>query len=87
MAKSKSQKPTNTQRLKRAGNQAALAKCRRDQANRNKARRALGLKPGDPREADHKRPLSKGGSNSKQNLRAVSRTTNRRKGAKSVKSR
>ena len=48
---------------------------------RKKARTMLGLKTGDPREADHKRPLSKGGSNTRRNLRAVSRTTNRRKGA------
>lgn len=49
---------------------------------RNKARREMGLAVGDPREVDHKVPLSKGGSNSKRNLRIVSRTTNRRKGNK-----
>ena len=49
---------------------------------RDKARRSLGLKPGDKREVDHIKPLSKGGSNGKKNIRAVSRTTNRRKGAK-----
>ncbi len=49
---------------------------------RNKARRKMGLKVGDPREVDHKVPLSKGGSNSRRNLRVVSRRTNRRKGAK-----
>ena len=42
----------------------------------------MGLKVGDPREVDHIKPLSKGGSNSKRNLRIVSRKTNRRKGAK-----
>lgn len=46
---------------------------------RNQARRKLGLKNGDSREVDHKNPLSKGGSNGKGNLRAVSRTENRRK--------
>ena len=51
---------------------------KRDQ--RNKARRKMGLKVGDPREVDHKVPLSKGGSNSRRNLRIVSRRTNRRKG-------
>ena len=51
-------------------------------AQRNAARAKLGLKAGDPREADHKNPISKGGSNRKDNLRAVSRSTNRRKGAK-----
>lgn len=49
-------------------------------AARNKARRMMGLKVGDPREVDHKKPLSKGGSNKKSNLRVVSRTTNRKKG-------
>lgn len=51
-------------------------------AQRNAARRKLGIPKGDPREADHKNPLSDGGSNSKRNLRAVSRSTNRKKGAK-----
>ena len=49
-------------------------------STRNKARRKLGLKVGDKREVDHKRPLSKGGTNGKGNLRAVSRKANRRKG-------
>ena len=49
---------------------------------RNKARRLMGLAVGDPREVDHKVPLSRGGSNSRHNLRVVSRRTNRRKGAK-----
>lgn len=51
-------------------------------AERNAARRKLGIPKGDPREADHKQPLSRGGSNSKRNLRAVSRETNRRKADK-----
>ncbi len=51
-------------------------------ALRNKARKLLGLKKGDPREADHIKPLSRGGGNGKRNLRAVSRRTNRSKGAK-----
>jgi 5-methylcytosine-specific restriction endonuclease McrA len=51
-------------------------------AERNAARRKMGLKKGDPREVDHKTPLSKGGSNSKRNLRVVSRKTNRSKGNK-----
>lgn len=49
-------------------------------SERNQARQKMGLKKGDPREVDHKVPLSKGGSNSKRNLRVVSRTTNRKKG-------
>ncbi len=52
---------------------------KKNRAKRNSARRRLGLKKGDPREADHKRPLSKGGSNSRRNLRAISRTSNRKK--------
>lgn len=51
-------------------------------SERNQARRKMGLKVGDPREVDHKVPLSKGGSNSKKNLRVVSRHTNRTKGNK-----
>jgi hypothetical protein len=50
-------------------------------AKRNKARSEAGLKVGDPREVDHKRPLSKGGSGSEDNTRVVSRSTNRKKAA------
>jgi 5-methylcytosine-specific restriction endonuclease McrA len=57
-------------------------KQRKLRSKRNQARRKAGLKKGDPREVDHKRPLSKGGSNGRKNLRVVSRTTNRRKGKK-----
>ena len=53
-----------------------------NRSKRNQARRKMGLKVGDPREVDHVKPLSKGGSNKKTNLRAVSRTTNRKKGDK-----
>ena len=48
---------------------------------RNKARSESGLAVGDPREVDHKKPLSKGGSNGKSNTRVVSRSTNRKKAA------
>lgn len=54
----------------------------KNRALRNAARRMMGLKVGDPREVDHKKPLSKGGTNSPNNLRVVSRSTNRQKGAK-----
>jgi len=54
----------------------------RKRAMRNAARRKLGLKKGDPRECDHRKPLSRGGTNHKNNLRAVARSTNRHKGAK-----
>lgn len=55
---------------------------KKNRAKRNAARKAMGLKVGDKREVDHKKPLSKGGSNAKKNLRVVSRTTNRKKGNK-----
>ena len=54
--------------------------------SRNAARRAMEkagrVRKGDGREVDHKVPLSRGGSNSRRNLRVVSRKVNRRKGAK-----
>jgi hypothetical protein len=50
---------------------------RKNRSMRNKARRKLGLKKGDPREVDHKTPLHRGGGNGRKNLRAVSRKTNR----------
>lgn len=43
----------------------------------NKARRKLGLKVGDPRDAHHVKPLRSGGSNSRSNLKAVHRSKNR----------
>lgn len=51
-------------------------------AARAKAMKAGKVKKGDGKEVDHKRPLSKGGSNSTKNTRVVSRATNRKKGAK-----
>lgn len=53
-----------------------------NRAKRNAARKKLGLKKGDKREVDHKKPLSKGGTNSLKNLRVVSRKTNRKKSNK-----
>ena len=52
---------------------------------RNKARKMLGLKVGDPREVDHVVPLSKNGSNGLHNLRVTSRGKNRRKGTRIIK--
>ena len=49
-------------------------------AARNRARRKMGLKNGDPRQVDHKRPLSKGGTNVTRNLRVVAKSYNLRKG-------
>lgn len=47
-----------------------------DRVKRNAARREMGLKVGDSRQVDHKKPLNQGGSNSKKNLRVVSAKTN-----------
>jgi len=49
-------------------------------AMRNLARRRSNLSKGDGKEVDHIKPLSSGGSNSEENTRVVSRTTNRKKG-------
>ena len=53
----------------------------KERAQRNAARAQMGLKVGDRREVDHKNPISNGGSNRIDNLRAVSRATNRNKGS------
>ena len=50
-------------------------------SQRNAARAKVGLAVGNPKEYDHKNPISNGGSNRKDNLRAVSQATNRRKGS------
>jgi 5-methylcytosine-specific restriction endonuclease McrA len=55
-------------------------------AARGRARTAVGLKVGDPREVDHVKPLSKGGDNSRSNLKVVSRKANAAKEAKSKQS-
>ena len=51
-------------------------------ATRNAARASKGLTKGDGKEVDHKKPLSKGGGNSKSNLRVTTRHTNRTKAAR-----
>ncbi len=51
----------------------------KDRAKRNTARRQAGLDVGDPREADHKKPLSEGGSNKKSNIRVISKEANAKK--------
>lgn len=48
----------------------------KDRAARNKARREAGLKVGDSRQADHKKPLSEGGSTKKSNVQILSRKAN-----------
>lgn len=55
---------------------------KKNRAARNSARKTMGLKVGDKREVDHKKPLAKGGTNAKSNLQVMSRTANRKKGAK-----
>ena len=56
-------------------------KAKKARAARNKARRQMvkagRVRKGDGKEVDHKRPLSKGGSNGKKNLRVVKRKKNR----------
>lgn len=54
----------------------------KDRAARNKARKEVGLKVGDPRQADHKKELVAGGSTAKSNVRVVSAKTNLEKEAK-----
>ena len=51
----------------------------KDRATRNKARDDKDLKKGDGKEVDHKKPLSRGGSNSKSNTRITTRSANRKK--------
>jgi 5-methylcytosine-specific restriction endonuclease McrA len=62
---------------------------RRLRALRNQARRKLmkegKVKKGDGMHVDHIKPLSKGGSNGKKNLRIVPAKTNLKKGAKTRK--
>lgn len=59
----------------------ATAKSKKQRAMRNRARREAEkegtVKKGDGKEIDHKKPLSKGGTNAKSNRRVVSRKTNR----------
>jgi len=54
----------------------------KNRSKRNQARKIMGLKKGNPMEIDHKNPLSKGGSNTKRNLRIVTLKTNRKKSNK-----
>lgn len=53
----------------------------KNRSERNKARSELSkqglVRKGDGKDVDHKKPLSKGGSNSKSNLRAVPKSENR----------
>jgi 5-methylcytosine-specific restriction endonuclease McrA len=49
---------------------------KRKKKQREEARKKMGLKRGDKRTVDHKRPLSKGGSNHKSNLKVTSAKKN-----------
>lgn len=53
----------------------------KDRAERNKARKTMGLKVGDPRQVDHVRSLDSGGGSGRSNYRVVSAKTNLRKEA------
>ena len=59
---------------------------KKNRAARNTARSTMAkegrVSKGDGTEVDHKKPLSKGGSNGKSNLSVVSKATNRKKGNK-----
>ena len=61
--------------------QHASKKAKKQRAARNNARRTLEsagrVSKGDGKDVDHKKPLSKGGSNGSSNLRVVSASTNR----------
>lgn len=57
----------------------------KDRAARNSARKKLGLKVGDPRQADHKKELVSGGKNTLANLHAISAKQNLSKEAKRKK--
>lgn len=71
-------KPDGTRDYKRelANEKKQGKKRQNERVARNKARREVGLKVGDPREADHKTPLVNGGSTHKSNVRIVSAKTN-----------
>lgn len=69
----------------------ATTKQKKLRAARNKARAQMmregRVKKGDGKDVDHKKPLSKGGSNSRSNLRVVSRSKNRGHGMSKGKKR
>lgn len=67
----------------------ASTKMKKERAQRNRNRRVMEragrVKKGDGREVDHKKPMSKGGGNGRNNLRVVSRSVNRKKHNKTGK--
>ena len=64
-----------------AGETAKSQRAMRNNARRRAIREGLAHK-GDGTEVDHKKPLSKGGTNSQANQRVVTRRTNRKKATK-----
>jgi 5-methylcytosine-specific restriction endonuclease McrA len=62
----------------------ATAKQRKARTERDLARRELAkegkVSKGDGKDVDHIRPVSKGGTNSRSNLRAIPKSVNRAKG-------
>ena len=57
----------------------------KDRAERNRAREEAGLKVGDPRHADHKKPLSEGGARKQSNVQVISAKANMEKEARRKK--
>lgn len=68
---------TPTQIARQVAGYNSRPKQRKERAENNQARRKLGLKVGDKRDADHIRPQRSGGTNARKNLRAISRSRNR----------
>lgn len=72
---------TKAQIKKHGRTYQATAEQKKNRAARNKARatmvKAGKVKKGDGKDVDHKKPLSKGGSNTKSNLRVTSKAKNR----------
>ena len=58
----------------------------KDRAARNKARKEAGLKVGDPRQADHIKPLDSKGSKKKSNIQILSAKANADKEVKRKRS-
>lgn len=67
--------PTQIRRMDRGYNSQPEQVRRRTEAG--KARRMLGLKKGDPRDAAHIKPLDKGGKTTTSNIKAQHRSENR----------
>ncbi len=54
----------------------------KNRSMRNAARSKMGLKVGNPKVVDHSKPLSKGGTNHKNNLKVITSKQNLKKGNK-----